>query len=78
MDFFGVESVDEVGRCTTSYPLAGPACLRCLVCVNKKLANSQLQLSLVLLQHIDTCDSSNPAPHPTTTTTTNMMLVFWS
>jgi len=28
---FGVESVDTVGRCTTSYLLAGPVCLRCLV-----------------------------------------------
>jgi hypothetical protein len=44
-------------------------CDALFVCVNKKLANSQLQLSLVLLQHIDTCDSSNPALHPTTTTT---------
>jgi hypothetical protein len=25
--FFGVPSVDTVGRCTTSYLLAGPACL---------------------------------------------------
>jgi hypothetical protein len=25
--FFGVQSVDTVGRCTTSYSLAGPACL---------------------------------------------------
>ncbi len=25
--FFGVESVDSVGRCTTSYLLTGPACL---------------------------------------------------
>ncbi len=25
--FFGVQSVDIVGRCTTSYLLAGPACL---------------------------------------------------
>jgi hypothetical protein len=25
--FFGVESVDTVGRCATSYLLAGPACL---------------------------------------------------
>ncbi len=47
-----MESVDEVGRCTTSYLSAGPACLQCLVCVNKKLGNSQLQLSLVLLQHM--------------------------
>ncbi len=29
--FFGVESVDTAGRCTTSYLLAGPACLWCLV-----------------------------------------------
>ncbi len=26
-DFFGVQSVDTVGRCTTSYLLAGPVCL---------------------------------------------------
>jgi hypothetical protein len=25
--FFGVQSVDTVGRCTASYLLAGPACL---------------------------------------------------
>jgi hypothetical protein len=25
--FFGVQSVDIVGRCTASYLLAGPACL---------------------------------------------------
>jgi hypothetical protein len=25
--FFGVQSVDTIGRCTTSYLLAGPACL---------------------------------------------------
>jgi hypothetical protein len=25
--FFGVASVDAVGRCTTSYLLTGPACL---------------------------------------------------
>jgi hypothetical protein len=25
--FFGVESVDTAGRCTTSYLSAGPACL---------------------------------------------------
>ncbi len=30
MDFFGVQSVDTVGRCT-SYLLAGPTCLWCLV-----------------------------------------------
>jgi hypothetical protein len=29
--FFWCQSVDTVGRCTTSYLLAGPACLRCLV-----------------------------------------------
>jgi len=29
--FFGVQSVDTVGRCTTSYLLAGPACSWCLV-----------------------------------------------
>jgi hypothetical protein len=29
--FFGVQSVDIVGRCTTSYLLPGPACLWCLV-----------------------------------------------
>jgi hypothetical protein len=29
--FFGVQSVDTVGRCTPSYLLAGPACLWCLV-----------------------------------------------
>jgi WD40 repeat protein len=29
--FFGVQSVDKVGRCTTSDLLAGPACLWCLV-----------------------------------------------
>ncbi len=28
---FGVQSVDTVGRCTTSYLLAGSACLWCLV-----------------------------------------------
>jgi hypothetical protein len=27
LDFFGVRSVDAVGRCTTSYLLAGPVCL---------------------------------------------------
>jgi len=27
LDFFGVQSVDIVVRCTTSYLLAGPACL---------------------------------------------------
>jgi hypothetical protein len=26
-NFFGVQSVDTVGRCITSYLLAGPACL---------------------------------------------------
>jgi hypothetical protein len=31
MDFFDFQSVDTVYRCTTSYLLAGPACLRCLV-----------------------------------------------
>ncbi len=31
MDCFGVQSVDPVGRCTTSYLLAGPLCLQCLV-----------------------------------------------
>jgi len=31
MDCFGVQSVDTVRRCTTSYVLARPACLRCLV-----------------------------------------------
>jgi hypothetical protein len=31
MDFFGVPSVDKVGRCTASYLLAGPVHLRCLV-----------------------------------------------
>jgi len=30
-NFFGVQTVDAVSRCTTSYPLAGPACLWCLV-----------------------------------------------
>jgi hypothetical protein len=30
-DCFGVQSVDTVSRCTTSYLLAGPACLWCLV-----------------------------------------------
>jgi hypothetical protein len=29
--FFGVQSVDTVGRCTTSYLLVGPMCLWCLV-----------------------------------------------
>jgi hypothetical protein len=29
--FFGVQIVDTVGRCTTSYLLAGPACSWCLV-----------------------------------------------
>ncbi len=29
--FLGVHSVDTVGTCTTSYLLAGPACLWCLV-----------------------------------------------
>jgi hypothetical protein len=29
--FFGVQSVDTVGRCTTSYLLTRPACLWCLV-----------------------------------------------
>jgi hypothetical protein len=29
--FLGVQSVDTVSRCTTSYLLAGPACLWCLV-----------------------------------------------
>jgi hypothetical protein len=31
MDFFGVQSVETVGRCTTYYLLAGPACLWCIV-----------------------------------------------
>ncbi len=31
MDFFGVQSVDTVDRCATSYVLAGPACFWCLV-----------------------------------------------
>jgi hypothetical protein len=31
MDFFGVPSVDTIGRCTASYLLAGPVHLRCLV-----------------------------------------------
>jgi hypothetical protein len=30
-NFFGVQTVDAVSRCTTSYLLAGPACLWCLV-----------------------------------------------
>ncbi len=30
-DCFGVHRVDTVSRCTTSYLLAGPACLWCLV-----------------------------------------------
>jgi len=34
--FFGVQSVDTVGRCTTSYLLAGPACLWCLVLFSPK------------------------------------------
>jgi hypothetical protein len=29
--FLGVQSVDTVGRCKTSYLLAGPACFWCLV-----------------------------------------------
>jgi len=29
--FFGVQSVSTVGRCTTSFLLAGPVCLWCLV-----------------------------------------------
>jgi hypothetical protein len=29
--FFGVQSVDTVGRCITFYLMAGPACLRALV-----------------------------------------------
>jgi hypothetical protein len=33
-DFFGVQSVDTVGRCTTSYLLAGPVyfVMHCLNC----------------------------------------------
>jgi len=31
LDCFGVQNVNTVGRCTTSYLLAGPACLWCLV-----------------------------------------------
>jgi hypothetical protein len=31
--FFGVQSVDTVGRCTTSYLLAGPVCVWCLVSI---------------------------------------------
>jgi hypothetical protein len=30
-NFLGVQTVDELSRCTTSYPLAGPTCLWCLV-----------------------------------------------
>ncbi len=33
--FFDIQSVDTVGRCTTSYLLAGPVCLWCLVCFEK-------------------------------------------
>ncbi len=31
MDCFGVQSMDTVGRCTTSYLFAAPACLWCFV-----------------------------------------------
>jgi hypothetical protein len=31
--FLGVQSVNTLSRCTTSYLLAGPACLWCLVCL---------------------------------------------
>ncbi len=40
LDCFGVQSVDTVGRCTTSYLLAGPACLWCLVL----LCNSSVKI----------------------------------
>jgi len=37
MDFFGVLSVNTVGRCATSYLLAGLACLWCLVVLHFSL-----------------------------------------
>jgi len=31
MDFFGVQSVDTIGKCTTSYLLARPVCCNALL-----------------------------------------------
>ncbi len=46
MNFFGVQSVDTVGRCTTSSLLVGPAWLWCLVKEpNKKLLMKPVYLS---------------------------------
>jgi hypothetical protein len=45
MDFFlGVQTVDRVRRCITSYLLAGPACLKCLVFHIFKLEKFEIQL----------------------------------
>ncbi len=47
--FFGVQSVDAVGRCTTSYLLTGPACLWCLVVFSSSFFPSVFFFFWVLL-----------------------------
>jgi hypothetical protein len=42
MDCFGVQSVDTVGRCTTSYLLAVPACLCCDALISRRGSNAKL------------------------------------
>jgi hypothetical protein len=47
--FFGVQSVETVGRWTTSYLMAEPACLSCLVSMWKLMAIRALDVSFALL-----------------------------
>jgi hypothetical protein len=48
--FLGVQSVDTVGRCTTSYLVAGPARLWCLVSFHFVLFYGSKPLNFMLLQ----------------------------
>jgi hypothetical protein len=47
--FFGVQSVDTGGRCTTFYLMAGPACLWCLIPMWKLMAVRALDVSFALV-----------------------------
>jgi hypothetical protein len=49
MDCFGVQSVDTISRCTSSYLLAGPACLWCLVLFGRLAISQTMVLHAVLL-----------------------------
>jgi hypothetical protein len=65
--FFGVQSVNIVGRCTISYLLAGPVCLWCLV-VSWSSPPSPIHSNLldVIIEQFQT--DNNPCMHAKRTT----------